>query len=191
MRRVTIMPVLMALTGVLSAAAIASGEIYQYEDDMGTVHFVEDPAKIPKKYLKKQRVREESISGPEGAVTRVSIVGNRVLVPVTLAYRGNEVKANFVLDTGASTCTISPSLAARLNIRPAEVRRGVARGVGGGVYHVGQAQLDYVAVGPNRKYDVDATIIESTQADGLLGMNFLRELRYHIDFQNSSIKWGD
>lgn len=61
----------------------------------------------------------------------------------------------------------------------------------GGVFHVRQAILDYLVVGPNRKYDVEATVIESAQEDGLLGMNFLRELRYHIDFQNSSITWGE
>ena len=168
-----------------------SGEIYQYEDDVGTVHFVEDPGKIPRKYLKKQKIREGSIEGPSGSVTRVAMDGNRVLVPVTLAYRGREVTANFLLDTGATTCTISPSLAARLRVNPTEGRRGIARGVGGAVYEVRQTKLDYLIVGPNRKYDVDATVIESAQADGLLGMNFLRELRYHIDFQNSSIKWGD
>jgi clan AA aspartic protease (TIGR02281 family) len=169
----------------------AAGEIYQYEDDAGTVHFVEDPGKIPKKYQKKQKIRGESIDGPSGSVTRVFISGNRVLVPVTLSYRGKEVTAKFLLDTGATTCTISPSLAARLHFSPEEGRRGIARGVGGGVYEVRQATLDYLVVGPNRKYDVEASVIESTQADGLLGMNFLRELRYHIDFQTSSIKWGD
>jgi len=168
----------------------AAGEIYQYEDDMGTVHFVDDPGKIPKKFHKKKRVREESI-GDSGSVTRVAIISNRVLVPVTLAYRGKEVTAHFVLDTGASTCTISPTLAARLHFNPDDGRRGIAQGVGGGVFEVRQTMLDYLIVGPNRKYDVEATVIESAQADGLLGMNFLRELRYHIDFQNSSITWGD
>jgi len=191
MRRVTMMVALPVLTLLLLMPMIVSGEIYQYEDDVGTVHFVEDPGKIPKKYLKKQRIREGSIEGPSGSVTRVAINGNRVLVPVTLAYQGREVTANFLLDTGATTCTISPSLAARLRVNPAEGRRGIARGVGGGVYEVRQTKLDYLIVGPNRKYDVEASVIESTSADGLLGMNFLRELRYHIDFQSSSIKWGD
>jgi clan AA aspartic protease (TIGR02281 family) len=167
-----------------------SGEIYQYEDDRGTVHFVDDAGKIPKKYQKKHKVREGSMEA-SGSVTPVAIVSNRVLVPVTIAYRGREVKARFIFDTGATTCTISPALAAHLRIKPEDGIRRVALGVGGGVYEVRQTKLDYLVVGPNRKYDVDATVIESAQADGLLGMNFLRELRYHIDFQSSSIKWGD
>lgn len=190
MRCVAMLWVLPILAGVMLIPSTVSGEIYQYEDDKGTVHFVEDPGRIPRKYLKKQKVREEGMDA-SGSVTRVAIIGNRVLVPVTLAYRGTEVTARFVFDTGASTCTISPALAARLGVNPEDGVRGVAHGVGGGVYEVRQAKLDYLIVGPNRKYGVDATVIESAQADGLLGMNFLRELRYHIDFQNSSIKWGD
>jgi clan AA aspartic protease (TIGR02281 family) len=185
-KKIHVFVLLLIAWGALPAA----GEIYQYEDDMGTVHFVDDQGKIPKKYLKKQRVREENI-GASGSVTRVAIISNRVLVPVTLAYRGKEVTAHFVLDTGASTCTISPTLAARLRVKPEDCVRGIAQGVGGGVFEVRQAKLDYLIVGPNRKYDVEATVIESAQADGLLGMNFLRELRYHIDFQNSTITWGD
>jgi len=169
----------------------ASAEIYQYEDDKGTTHFVDDPGKIPTRYLKKQRVRDDGTGDSSGSVMRVTISGNRVLVPVTLNYRGREVKANFVLDTGASTCTISPGIAERLRINPAESNRALARGVGGGVYLVGTTKLDYIIAGPNRKYDLDVSVIESTQADGLLGMNFLRELRYHVDFQNSTIRWGD
>lgn len=188
-RKVMIFLLLVSMISLLPLSA--SAEIYQYEDDKGTTHFVDDPGKIPKRYLKKQRVREDGKVDSTGTVTRVSISGNRVLVPVTLSYRGTEVRANFVLDTGASTSTISPGIAERLRINPADSNRALARGVGGGVYLVGTTKLDYLIAGPNRKYDLDVSVIESTQADGLLGMNFLRELRYHVDFQNSTIKWGD
>jgi predicted aspartyl protease len=182
---------LLAFTTVLLFPLFAGGEVYQYEDDGGTVHFVDDPGKIPKKYIKKQKVREGSISEPGGSVTRIRIIGNSVVVPVTIAYRGTEVRANFLLDTGASTCTISPGLAKRLRINPDEGDRGYAQGIGGGVYLVGRAKLDYIIAGPNRRYDIDVSVVQSGQFDGLLGMNFLRELRYHIDFDSSAIKWGD
>lgn len=191
MRRGIIAVVLLLISGLLPAPTPVPAEIYQYEDDGGTVHFVDDPGRIPKKYQKRQKVREGIDEGSSGNVSRVAIRGNRVLVPVTLGYRGKEIRADFVLDTGASTCTISPALATRLGINPADGGRAIARGVGGGVYLVGTTRLDYIAAGPNRKYDLDVSVIESTQADGLLGMNFLRELRYHIDFQSSTIKWGD
>jgi predicted aspartyl protease len=182
---------LLVMTGLLLMPVPAAGDIYQYEDDRGTVHFVDDPGKIPPKYQKRQRTRDVDMGDSEGQVTRVTISGNRVLVPVTLCYRGKEEKAQFVLDTGASSSTISPRLAQMLSLDPADTRSGFARGVGGGVYAVRQARLDYLAVGPNRKYDVAVVVIESTQADGLLGMDFLRELRYHIDFHESTITWGN
>jgi predicted aspartyl protease len=182
---------LLVMTGLLLLPIQAAGDIYQYEDDKGTVHFVDDPGKIPPKYQKRQRTRDVDMGGSDGHVTRVTISGNRVLVPVTLCYRGKEEKAQFVLDTGASSSTISPRLAKMLNFDLEGTRRGYARGVGGGVYAVRQVMLDYLAVGPNRKYDVGVVVIESTQADGLLGMDFLRERRYHVDFHESTITWGN
>lgn len=169
----------------------AGGEFYQYEDESGTIVFTEDPASVPKKFKKKQKTRDDDASDPAGKVMRVRISGNQVLVPVTVSYRGKEVQATFLLDTGATTCTISPALANRLNIDPRDANASLAQGVGGAVFLVGQTTLDYVVVGPNRKYDVAVSVIPSGKNDGLLGMNFLRELRYHIDFDSHVIRWGD
>ncbi len=167
-------------------------EFYQYEDENGTVNFTDDPAKIPKKFNKKKRTRDDDMGDPEGKEMRVRISGNQVLVPVTVSYRGKEVKATFLLDTGATSCTISPDLARRLNIDPKDADIALAQVVGGAVHTVGHVKLDYLLVGPNRKYDLDASVITSGKNnDGLLGMNFLRELRYHIDFNSHTIRWGD
>jgi clan AA aspartic protease (TIGR02281 family) len=170
----------------------ASGEFYQYEDENGSVNFTDDPAKIPKKFKKKQRIREDEMSDPNSSVMHVRIAKNQVLVPVTVAYRGKEVRATFLLDTGANTCTITPGLAERLGINPRDANAGLAQVAGGGVFVVGSINLDYMVVGPNRKYDLAVTVISSGgNNDGLLGMNFLRELRYHIDFDSNTIRWGD
>lgn len=192
MKRLTIRGILIMALAVLLQPLTVSGEFYQYEDESGSVSFTDDPANIPKKFKKKQRIREESISDPNSSVMSVRIVKNQVLVPVTVAYRGKEVRATFLLDTGANTCTITPALADRLNIKPQDANAGLAQVVGGGVIAVGSTKLDYIIVGPNRKYGVVVTVISSGGSnDGLLGMNFLRELRYHIDFNSNTIKWGD
>ncbi len=184
---------LLIIVGIFMIHTVAvRSEFYQYEDDNGNISFTDNPASIPKKQKNKKRVISDDEGAPDSTVMRVRIEKNQVLVPVTIAYRGKEVRATFLLDTGANTCTISPALANRLNINPADAGRSVARVVGGGVYVVGSTTLDYVVVGPNRKYNVTASVIPSAgNSDGLLGMNFLRELRYHIDFNSSTIRWGD
>jgi clan AA aspartic protease (TIGR02281 family) len=192
MRRCAIHLMLIFAAAVLLRPLSAGGEFYQYEDENGNISFTDDPSSIPKNLQKKKRVRDDDADTPNSSLMRVSIVRNQVLVPVTVAYRGNEVQATFLLDTGANSCTISPALADRLRINPRDAKAGLARVVGGGVYVVGSTKLDYIVVGPNRKYDVAVSVIPATDnCDGLLGMNFLRELRYHIDFDTSTIKWGD
>ncbi len=190
MNRWHMMVMLVTVGWFVASSYQADGGIYQYEDGQGTVHFVDDPSKIPRKYRNRQTVRDNDTGTEESRVTSIIIRNNRVLVPVTLCYRGKEEQARFILDTGASSSTISPELARRLNVDLSNAQRGVARGVGGGVYAVQGTRLDYLTVGPNRIYDLGVVIIESTQADGLLGMDFLRERRYHIDFHNHTITWG-
>lgn len=178
-----------AVAGILVLTLPVWAELYQYEDEQGTVHFVDDPGRIPRKYQKRQKTRTMEMGNGVGKVTRVVIAGNRVLVPVTLCYQGKVASAQFILDTGASGSTISPALARQLSVDTTSTRQGIARGVGGSVHLVQRARLDYLAVGPGRKYDVDVSVIESTQADGLLGMDFLRDRRYHIDFNDSTVTW--
>ncbi len=189
MTRSSVIRILGALAGVVLLSLPVQAELYQYEDDRGTVHFVDDPGRIPRKYQKRQKTRAMEMGSGAGKVTRVTITGNRVLVPVTIGYRGKETTAQFILDTGASGSTISPMLARQLSVDTATARQGIARGVGGSVHLVLRTRLDYLAVGPNRKTDVEVSVIESTQADGLLGMDFLRGRRYHIDFNDSTVIW--
>jgi predicted aspartyl protease len=183
--------VLLLMSWILLLASMASGEFYEYQDDKGTINFTDDQDKIPKKYRKNLKVRRDGIINSNNSVTPVIIEDNQVMVPVMIGYRGKEIKATFILDTGANTCTVSPDLANRLDIRQEDATAALAQGIGGTVFVVGHTKLDFVSVGPNRKNDVDVSIVKSGSFDGLLGMNFLRELRYHIDFHTSTIKWGD
>lgn len=169
----------------------ARAEFYQYEDEQGAVHFTDDPAKVPKKFSKKKTVRDDDAENQGNSVMKVTIIGNQVIVPVTVSYRGKEVKANFLLDTGASTSTISPNLATLLSINPEDADVGYAQGVGDTVHVVGRVKLDFIMAGPSRKYDMVVAVIPTGRNDGLLGMNFLRDLRYHVDFSSHTIRWGD
>ena len=123
--------------------------------------------------------------------TAVSIDGNRVLVPVTIRYAGKTMDANLLLDTGASIVTLHRNIAEKLKIR--NTQKTTMQLAGGQLIAADIARLDAVSVGPNRKKDVFVSIIDqidrNADYDGLLGMNFLRNLRYEIDFQKSVIRW--
>ena len=140
----------------------------------------------------KKRQDEEKARGEfeKSLVTKVTINGNKVLVPVTLGYGGKEVQASLVLDTGADIVTIHRSIAEQLNI-PLTVgtRVGV---VGGKSINASEVKLDYVRVGPYEAKKISAVVIfprSTAFGDGLLGMNFLRGLEYSVDFENQVIRW--
>jgi clan AA aspartic protease (TIGR02281 family) len=123
--------------------------------------------------------------------TAVAIDGNRVLVPVTIRYAGKTTGANLLLDTGASIVTLHRNIADKLKIR--NTQKTTMQLAGGQLIAADIARLDAVSVGPNRKKDIFVSIIEqidrNADYDGLLGMNFLRNLRYEIDFEKSVIRW--
>ena len=124
-------------------------------------------------------------------VTEVSINGNRVLVPVTIGYAGKRIEATMLLDTGASIVTLHRNIAEKLKI--SFTQKANLQLAGGQQIAADIARLGYVSVGPNKKKDVLASVIDhndpSADYDGLLGMNFLRNLRYEVDFEKSVIRW--
>ena len=191
MTRLLMKSVLLGVLATLFLPSDGRSEFYQYEDESGGINFTDDPAKIPKKFKNKKKSRADDDEHPGSPVMRVKIKGNRVLLPVTLCYRGKVVVANFILDTGAEVSTMTPALAEKLDIQPEDTDVAFAQGIGSGVHVIGHVKLDYLLVGPNRKYDMDFIIIPAGGGDGLLGMNFLRELRYHVNFDKSIINWGD
>ena len=125
--------------------------------------------------------------------TKVNIHGNQVFVPVTFANGDVVTQAVLLLDTGATVTTLSPGIARQLNIDLTRTKKTVGQVVGGGLLEVRRAKLAYITVGPYTKTDMDVAIIEhkgpAIKYDGLLGMNFLRGLKYSINFDEQTINW--
>ena len=155
----------------------------------------EDSAAKQLEKWREEKKREEEEKAREayerGLETKVTISGNKVLVPATLGYIGYEVQVTLVLDTGADLLTLHQPIADQLRLPTTQ--KAQVRVVGGKKIQARLVQLDYARVGPYEARNIQALIIShqdpSAQHDGLLGMNFLRGLDYKIDFDNQMIIW--
>jgi clan AA aspartic protease (TIGR02281 family) len=131
---------------------------------------------------------------PAASETPVIIKADRVYVPVVLGYNDKKIETNLILDTGANSIVIHQNVAEALGITTHVAAKGY--GVGGIEINAGVARLQSVQVGPFEKRNLRAAIVDYSgppdgQYDGLLGMNFLKGLKYEIDFDAQVIRWGE
>jgi predicted aspartyl protease len=114
-----------------------------------------------------------------------------ILVPVYVDGHG---PYEFILDTGASLCLVSPDLSASLGIRAETEKQGV--GAGGAVklrfghagsISVGSARQENVAVAITDEIQRVGAAIRS-RVDGVLGFGFLKEFILEINYGDNSLR---
>jgi len=167
----------------------AAQNVYCWTDENGVSNFSNLP---PPTHVANFETRQMPAEHLKTVETRVIIKANQVIVPVRLGYKGQEIVTNLLLDTGASTTSLNTRVAEQLNIRSA--RPAVARVADGRSIRVYSVDLDYIVAGPHRMSNFKANLIDHKGKrepfDGLLGMNFLREVNYHVDFKRQIISWA-
>lgn len=166
-------------------------DFYQYTDDDGVIHFVDRRDNIPPRYRDRVIVRKDTPSARQ--TTRVLIVDNLILVPVSISSGDRKVQALLLLDTGSSITSISEELADRLNIAHSSTRPARTRLADGSKIDFRVTRVDSVAVGARMKSPLEIGILPHSgtreRHDGLLGLDFLGAFQYQIDLANGVIRW--
>ena len=176
--------------GAEPQASTSGGEYFSYTDSKGVVHLGNNPTHLSPQL---PPGRATVPPGSPDNTTPVVIKGNQVLVPVTLSYRGRSVRTTLLLDTGATVTTITGHIAAQLGVDQQDTSLGTSTVADGRRIETRFFTADSVAVGPRSLPQLRTSILPgsgSPEHEGLLGMDFLKNLRYHVDFNRSVIEWN-
>ena len=95
--------------------------------------------------------------------------------------------------TGAMATTITDGVTAQLGVGSADVQSGNSTIADGRLVGSHSFKADSLAVADLCLPNADTSILPGSGGkgyDGLLGRNYLKNFRYHVNFDRSVIKWG-
>jgi len=193
---------LFLFTSTVSCAAASSLEMhggqlneavdfYQFTDNDGVVHFVDDPAKIPGHYRGRTIMRKDSPAARQ--TTKVMIVDQQIHLPVLFKNGNTSELATMILDSGSTTTIISEAFAARLGIDLGAAPTSTATLADGSQVGIHMSKVDAVSVGSRMVSPFEISVLHqvgnSEMHDGLLGLDFLGNFQYQLDLPNELIRW--
>ncbi|MBI3031739.1 MAG: retroviral-like aspartic protease family protein [Candidatus Rokubacteria bacterium] len=174
--------VLLLIT-LLPAAAWA--QMYQWEDEQGTVHYTNELQSVPEPYRSGARFVPASPMAPPAVapaqgITRIPFTpGSPILVSARINGAG---PVTLILDTGADRTLLTPMALWRLGISTAGAPRAEIKGVTGTaqgeLVQVNSVEVGEAKAGPLLILVHDADL---KQAEGLLGRDFLERFTVTID----------
>ena len=123
--------------------------------------------------------------------TPISFRGNRVVVPVEVAMGNRTANVLLLLDTGASSTVLHRQSLPNLELPSGQ--KIEARIAGGTTLTSEKIKFKHIGVGPFRKANAFAMVIETQGPplpfDGMLGMDFLKDHPYRVDYANELLLW--
>jgi hypothetical protein len=175
--------VLLFLVALVPGQALA--QMYQWEDEQGTVHYTNELQSVPEPFRSRARFVPASPMAPPAVapaqgITRIPFTpGSPILVNARINGAG---PVTLILDTGADRTMLTPMALWRLGIStagapPAEIKgaTGTARGA---LVQVASVEVGDARAGPLLIIAHDADL---RQAEGLLGRDFLEQFTVTID----------
>ena len=163
----------------------AQAQMYQWEDEQGTVHYTNELQNVPEPFRSRARFVPASPMAPPAVapaqgITRIPFTpGSPILVNARINGAG---PVTLILDTGADRTMLTPMALWRLGISTAGAPQAEIRGVTGTargeLVRVDSVEVGDARAGPLLILAHDADL---KQAEGLLGRDFLERFTVTID----------